>query len=250
MRKPKEDSVTIVLLIIIILLTISFAYSTVFKHAPVHSAPITRPETISVKPEPESQVVPISDTPIIPKPPVGWKLYSNASYGFSFMYPDTWTLRENSSNKQVTVTSDINSDQQTAGSGNIPLEVIGFQATNKNFFTPHVETKYGEIAYDEARKALVDESVAHPICLSSSTLLNVPGTIKSITYGGSLMSDPAHTESAILTKDGSIIIANESWETGSDEKENETVKQQVAKIVTSFALLDDNSVSIPSCSIH
>ena len=149
---------------------------------------------------------------------------------------------------QVTVTSDTNSGQSVDGSGTIPLEVIGFQDTDKNFFTPPVETKYGQIQYDENKMTLIDTSGPKPRCLPASPLLGITGAIKSITYGGSLMSDPAHTESAILTKDGSIIIAGESWEVGSDEKQDELVKEQVAKIVTSFTLLNGNSLSMATCA--
>ena len=240
MRRPKEDSITKVLLVIIILVTVSFIHTTSEEKIPFVSPPINRPETLSARSIEVPQSVPppvITPPVVITPPPTPWKIYSNKQYGFAFIYPSNWTLRENSSNKQVTVQTDTPT-----------LEVIGFQDANKSFFTPYVETKYGEIAYDNTQKTLVDASQTPARCLPVSTLSGVSGAMKSIIYSGNLVSDPAHSESAVLTKTGSIIIASESWEVGSDQNQNKQIKDDVAKILTSFTLLNGNTVSIPNCT--
>jgi hypothetical protein len=251
MRKPKEDTLTIGLLIIIIFLVVSFLYSSVKQKTAPTFIYVRKPETISVKPQPDTPITPIITAPVVVSPPpTPWKIYSNKEYGFAFIYPSTWTLRENSSNKQVTVTSDTAPGSEFAPGldDTPPLEVIGFQDADKSFFTPYVETKYGEITYDETQKTLVDESHTPPRCLPVSTLSGVVGAMKSIIYGGSLVADPAHSESAVLTKKGDIIIASESWEVGSDANQNTQIKDEVAKIMTSFTLLNGNTVSIPNCT--
>jgi hypothetical protein len=241
MRRPKEDSITKVLLVIIILLTASFMYSMVKEKAPYFvSAPINRPESLSAKFIEINNLIapPVINPPVVLNPPpTPWKIYSNKQYGFAFIYPSDWILRENGSNKQVTVQTDTPA-----------LEVIGFQVADKSFFTPYVKTKYGEITYDGTKKTLLNISQTPPGCLAVSTLSGVPGAMKSIIYSGDLVSDPAHSESAVLTKTGSIIIASESWEVGSDQNQNKQIKDDVAKIMTSFTLLNGNTVSIPNCT--
>jgi hypothetical protein len=185
--------------------------------------------------------------------PTAFSIYSNPAYGFSFTYPSTWKLTD-SSDKTVTITSDVGSGIKGDGSSfDIPLESISFKATNKNFFNPHVNTKYGQIAYDEKTKALVDVSETPQRCLSASPLLgslHLGGNtaVKSITYGGSLMSDPVHNESAVLTTNGSIVVVTEESERSTDETINKKATDQVMQIANSFSLLAGNTVSIPACA--
>jgi hypothetical protein len=88
-------------------------------------------------------------------------------------------------------------------------------------------------------------------CLKATQLFgsnppNVSNTssIKSIVYGGSLMSDPAYSNSAILTSNGQIIIVN-SQQGAAITPELST---QLSKIASSFKLLNGNTVFIPECA--
>jgi hypothetical protein len=175
----------------------------------------------------------------------GWKTYTNSVYGFSFEYPATWKLVEDNNKKEVTLTS----DSVTSGANSMPLEVLSFAATTKNFFNPPLGTKYGEIAYDSNRMTLVDSSSSPVRCLSAAPIFNTAGAIEGITYAGSMMSDPAYSNSAILLKNGGIVLADEDWEVDdTDQAKNTTAKADVAKIASSFTLLNGNTVSVAACA--
>lgn len=183
--------------------------------------------------------------------PTETSTYNNPTYGFSFTYPSTWKLTDRS-DKTVTISSDQLTGAAAAGS-QIPVESISFRPVDKSFFTPHINTKYGEIGYDESLKTLVDVSEKPSRCLAASSLLGGlhqagNAAIKNITYGSSLMSDPVYTDSAILTKGGTIIIVREEYEPSTDEEKNKIAADQVLKIANSFALLNGNSVVVPACA--
>ncbi|MDB4984302.1 MAG: hypothetical protein JWM20_481 [Patescibacteria group bacterium] len=168
-----------------------------------------------------------------------WKTYSSTKLGFSFKYPDTWKLVEDLTKKTVTITSDSISDQYKG----VPLEQITFKATNKSFFTPPVVTKVGAITYDNASKSLVADG-----CLPASPLFGSAGSIAAVNYGGSLMSDPAYSDSAILTKSDLIVISHRSMEAGSGEATNTLAQNQAGQVGASFSLVNNNEVFVPACT--
>jgi hypothetical protein len=120
---------------------------------------------------------------------------------------------------------------------------ITFKATDKTFFDKTISTKIGIIKYDEKLSALVSDS-----CLKVGKLFgNVEGnntSIQSIIYGGSLMSDPAYSNSAILTNNGRIIIVNSQQGTAITPQ----LSEQLSIIANSFKLLNNNTVFVPDCS--
>jgi hypothetical protein len=174
------------------------------------------------------------------------KTYSNTVYGFSFQYPSTWKLEENLMKKSVTLTSDANSGSNYPDnnpSGFMPIEKITFTATDKSFFNSNrVSTKYGIITYDENQKALFSD-----YCLKASKLFGgIDGniSIQVVPFGGSLMSDPAYGDSAILTTSGEIIIVY----TEQGAALTPLILKQMALIGNSFKLLEGNTVFVPSCA--
>ncbi len=197
---------------------------------------------ITTVPEQQPTTTPQQTTP----PAATSKTYSNTQYGFSFQYPNTWKVTEDKSKKEVRIdTNDI----AIYGQGYVPYPSwsITFKATDKSFFNPPIGTKYGLIGYDESRSALTDGDR----CLSSGKLFgnnppdaNNTSSIQSITYGGSLMSDPAYSDSAILTTNGEIIIVHK--EQGAPYTPE--IGDQLSAIASSFKLLNGNTVFVPTCA--
>ena len=165
------------------------------------------------------------------------KTYTNSEYGFSFNYPNSWKLSEDKIKKEVTVdTNDIASG--VGGDYSYPSWSITFKATDKSFFNNNrVSTKYGIITYDENLKALMSDQ-----CLKAEKLLG--GVIQAIRYGGSLMSDPAYSNSAILTSNGGIIIVNSYQGVAITP----LISDQLSVIANSFKLLNGNTVFVPACA--
>ncbi|MEO5646512.1 MAG: PsbP-related protein [Candidatus Paceibacterota bacterium] len=183
-------------------------------------------------------------------PSVSWLTYTNADYGFSFQYPSTWKLSEDKTKKSVTIKTVEYS--AAVEKNDIDYESITFQATTKAFFTPHLGTKYGEIAYDDKQGAIVDVSSSPVRCLDTSTLLSglhqITTAIKTIPYSGSLMATPAYSDAAILTKNGSIIIVTENNEPSTKTTASNLITANVKTIANSFTLLGGNTVVTPACS--
>jgi len=236
-------TVTVLVVIIIVLLIEGFIY-----YAKNHQA--IAPSTTVVN-------IPQSTTPVVStqtpqaQAPVEWKTYSNASYGFSFSYPSTWKLSEDSSKKQVTInTNDIGgTNPENRDNPTYPSWTISFTATDKTFFNPPIGTKYGMISYDNTKKALVDGDR----CLQAQQLfgnnppnVNNTSSIQSITYGGSQMSDPAYSNSAILTSNGEIIIVNSQQGVSATPE----LMNLLSKIASSFKLLNGNTVFVPACAVQ
>ncbi len=176
-----------------------------------------------------------------------WKTYSNAQFGFSFDYPATWKLTEDIVKKEVTIdTNDALTNE--GGSFSYPSWLITFKATDKTFFTQQrISTKMGIITYDENTKALMSDDY----CLKARQLFgtNPPNpsntsTMQSISYGGSLMSDPAYSNSAILTSNGQIItVYSQQGSVITPE-----LTAILSKVASTFTLLNGNTVFVPECA--
>ena len=191
-----------------------------------------------------------STTPVTPSPKTSLSTYTNADYGFSFQYPSGWKLSEDKTKKSVTVkTMDYGATVETQ---NLDYESITFQATTKAFFTPHIGSKYGEIAYDDKQAAIVDVSSTPTRCLDTSTLLSglhqIISAIKTIPYAGSLMATPVYSNAAILTKNGTIVIVTENSEPSTNATSAKEVTADVNTIANSFTLLGGNTVVTPACA--
>jgi len=165
-----------------------------------------------------------------------WKEYSSSEYGFRFNYPGDWKLTEDKIKKEVTI--DTNDIGEVVEGGTFPSWRITFKSTDKTFFNNLQPTKIGVITYNEKESAVF----ADDRCIKGTKLLG--GLIQAFTYGGSLMSDPAYWNSAILTKNGKIIIVN-SYQGGVMISK---LEKQLSTIVNTFKLLNGNTFFIPECS--
>ncbi len=165
------------------------------------------------------------------------KTYTNAEFGFTFNYPISWELSEDKLKKEVTI--DTNDKAGGVDGMSYPSWRITFKSTDKSFFNNNrVSTKMGIITYDENLKALVSDS-----CIKAEGLLGT-NTIQAIRYGGSLMSDPAYSNSAILTTSGKIINIDSYQGVPS----NPQIENQLSTIIKSFGLLNGNAVFVPQCA--
>jgi hypothetical protein len=169
-----------------------------------------------------------------------WKTYYSSQYGFSFMYPSNWTLTEKTNKQTGLAEVDISSNLDSDIPG-VPAEEIDFSTVYKSYFSPPIGTKYGNITYDDTKMALVDQGSTPVRCLPVSSLLQIPNAMASFTYSGSLMSDPAYMDYAILTKNGPIILV-------SDYIEGTTDTALRTNIADSFTLLNGNSAVVPACA--
>ncbi len=165
-----------------------------------------------------------------------WKEYSSSEYGFRFNYPGDWKLTEDKIKKEVTI--DTNDIGDVVEGGTFPSWRITFKSTDKTFFNNLQPTKMGVITYNEKESAVF----ADDRCIKGTKLLG--GLTQAFTYGGSLMSDPAYSNSAILTKNGEIIIVNSYQGSVITQK----LEKQLSTIVNTFKLLNGNSFFIPECS--
>lgn len=178
-----------------------------------------------------------------------WITYSNNKLGFSFQYPSTWKI--NTSENSVTVTSDSSTNLGINNQNPIPLEQVTFTSTDKSFFNVPINTKFGQITYDVNQNALVDSGESPARCLQATPLINIPDGFKGIMgvhFGGSLMSDPAYSDFAILTNNGPIIIIASQSERGTDDDQNNLVQDQIIKVYSSLSLLNGNTVFVPACA--
>lgn len=172
-----------------------------------------------------------------------WRTYSNSTLGFSFQYPSNWQLTENPTINSVTIaTSDAT---ETVEGRAFPTEAISFRLADKTYFANNkVSTKVGIITYDENLKALVSDTR----CLKAGKLFgNFPSNttmVRSISYGGSLMSDPAYSDSAILTTNGQIIIVH-SEQGGPLSPE---MLSEMSRVASTFLLIGSNTIFVPACA--
>lgn len=197
--------------------------------------------------EPE-QIIPTIATPVVatapnttvstPVPATApeTKTYSNTQNGLSFNYPNSWTVVENPSKKSVSVTSDTS--YNSGGGFVIPMRKITFTLTDKSFFNPPINTKYGSISYENSLKTLFSDICMKAEFLSGST------TIKGIRYSGSNMSDPAYSTVAVLMANGSIYIINEESESASGPE-----KDAALAMINSLQFLNGNTTAYPACSL-
>jgi len=166
------------------------------------------------------------------------KIYTNSDYGFSFNYPNDWKLSENKSNKEVTISTNDLVNVSDGGHAGYPSWSITFKATDKTFFNSVTPTKMGVITYNEKESAVF----ADDRCIKAEKLLG--GNVQVARYGGSTMSDPAYSNSAILTTNGKIIIVN-SYQGVAITPE---LENQLSAIFNSFKLLNGNQVFVPECA--
>lgn len=239
-NKSSNRIVVWILIAIIIILAIALAFLYGRNNSPTAQPAQEIPATESTTSATTTQ--PVAIQPTVPAAPSGYKTYNSASYGISFNYPTAWTLTQDASKKTVTVTSNTNYVQ---GTYSIPLEKITFTSTDKNYFNPPINTKYGSIAYDATLKSLVDIGETPARCMPADHILG-SGSIKGITFSGSSMSDPAYHTSAIITTNGPIILVDDESESTPDQPE----RQEAASIVESLSLLNGNTTAYPACALQ
>lgn len=170
-----------------------------------------------------------------------WNTYSNAQNSFSFKYPSDWIISENSINNTVKISTKSKTVVGVDNSGNpvayAPDYSITFTKTDKTFFNQPINTKYGQVTYDEINnRVLIDGECRTVTALATSS-------IQGVTYGGSLMSTPAYGDSAIVTKNKDIIIVH----TEQVDAMTDDLLIQVKTIMDSFTLLN-NKIITQSCS--
>jgi len=247
----KTNGIVIALLIILIGLVGYVA----FKPNQITSTPVTDSTVIN---EAAVPVVPKATNTQTPPASTSMKTYSNTGLGFSFNYPSDWRLTEDTLKKEVTIdTNDIGgTNLENRDNPTYPSWKITFKAIDKSYFTQQrISTKMGIITYDETLKAFtVDDNGDLPggsTCLKAVQLFgsnppnpNNTSAIQSINYGGSLMSDPAYSDSAILTNNGEIIIIHSQQGTAATPE----LMNQLSKIASSFKLLNGNTVFVPACA--
>ena len=168
------------------------------------------------------------------------KTYSNSSNGFSFSYPSTWRIVSDPLDKNQIKITTIDTVDNTGGAS-YPTYSITFKTTDKTFFNqPNrpIQTKYGEIAYDQNHNSILIDEQCRPVeDLEGSSL-------QGVRYGGSLMSDPAYSDSAIVTTNKNIIIVH----TEMGIAPSDATRGQIKAILDSFSLLNGNKVFIPVCN--
>lgn len=201
-----------------------------------------KPKTAPVIPSTTSQVS--TTTPPVEQPQnSAWKTYSSTLLGFSFKYPSDWKLTEDTAHKQVTIaTNDVG---EVVEGHSFPSYSLSFKSTDKTFFSKPINTKWGVITYDANRNAvLADGNCLKPDPLSPSAEPLSSPSIQYFRYGGSLMSDPAYSDAAIVTTNYSIIIIHSEQGVGLPTP----LQDQVDRIKNSFNLLNGNKVFVPTCA--
>ncbi len=168
--------------------------------------------------------------------------YTNEKYGFSFDYPPSWQLTESADKTMVTVDAGITAN-------GLPAFTLVFTVVPDNVFQP-VQTKVGNISYDATQNALIDTS-ENDRCLPYSNLGGLAGgasTIQAFNYGGSIMSDPAYWENAVLTNKNYMLDVGESYERPSDDATNQIIQSGENKIYSSLSFTNGVTVRVPSCA--
>ncbi len=225
----KKNIIIIILLIIIILI---LGYVAFLKPEKVNQ------DTVANYQPPVTNTPAVTPSQNNPTPvATNIKTYTSPD-GFSFNYPSSWKLSEDLIKKEVTINT--NDNALLVENHTYPSWSITFKATDKTFFTQQrISTKMGIITYDENTKALMSDS-----CLKATQLFGSNPPIQSITYGGSLMSDPAYSDSAILTTTGEIIIVHSQQGAVITPE----LSNQLSQIASSFKLLNGNTVFVPECA--
>jgi len=175
---------------------------------------------------------------------VGFKTYTNSKYGYTFQYPQTWKVTGAADSDTVKVESNIQAKNYNAF-------ILTIQAVKNSAFVA-TNTKWGKIAYDESKCALVD-TASNPIRVLPTVYqsgANVTGRtdFPVILYGGSNMSDPATADIALLTNKDYMIefhVADET--TGSDSTDN-IVKAAAGALYNTFTLTNGVTARVPGCA--
>lgn len=238
---------TILLIIVIVLLAVGiWAILSQKKNSNVENydsptqADLQQKDNVVVRPDTPSKTSQQTDlTPTQSNSSSDLKTYSNSSNGFSFSYPSIWRIISDPlDTNQIKITT---IDTVDNGGGAYPVYSITFKTTDKTFFNQRnnpIQTKYGEITYDQNRNSiLIDGQCRSVEGLEGSSL-------QGVRYGGSLMSDPAYGDSAIVTTNKNIIIVH----TEMGIAPSDIIRAQIKKIFDSFSLLNGNKIFIPVCN--
>ncbi len=170
-------------------------------------------------------------------------VYSNSTYGFTFDYPSGWQLTESADKTSVTVDAGITAN-------GLDAFTLVFTVVDNGAFQP-VQTKVGNISYDATQNALVDTNETPERCLPFANLRGIAGgtgTLPSFNYAGSIMSDPAYWESAILTNKKYMLDVGESYERTTDDATNQIIQNGENQIYSSLSFRNGVKVRIPSCA--
>jgi hypothetical protein len=159
-----------------------------------------------------------------------YKKYVDNTLGIQFEYPSHWKVTEKKDTNSVTISSNTTSAMD-----------IMFSTIAKTSFEP-VNSKVGNISYDESQKALVDGLDTPARCLPYRGLMNVEGSVVAFQYAGSLMSTPAYSHYAVLTTGENMVLVHES-----SYMFDEKIAEEKKHIYESFKLIRSEPFS-PSCA--
>lgn len=165
-----------------------------------------------------------------------WKTYTNTKYNFSFDYPKTGLISENSTKDNITIYSGT-STEMLDNDRKLEAFSVNFKIINNDSFGQQ-NTKVGEIIYDMSLKALVDK-LGTPRCLQPKMLGD---SLPAFLYGGSSMSTPAHWEYAVLTNQNYMILVSEFIGTN-----NTDLIVNKDKISSSLSFINGVQVRTPEC---
>jgi len=185
----------------------------------------------------------------------GLKTYTNQQYGFTFQYPSSWNLVENSDGTGVTVNDNT---MVTLGAGTPTSSlVISVKALNDSAAdTIASDENPFEVQYDASRNALMDVSDNPSRCLSVEyslgTLETTSTTVPVILYrDNGLMSLQLVSDYAVLTNKGYMILINitkDSEDSPSvDPAQYIQMSHFEAELYSSFKLINGVQAVVPSC---
>lgn len=191
---------------------------------------------------PKNNPAPTQATPTATTTPA-FETYTNSQYGFTFDYPSGWTLTESADKTSVTIDAGITANNLDAFT--LVFTVVPYSAFQS------VQTKVGNISYDPTQNALVDTNETPARCLPYGDLQGLAGgagTLPAFNYGGSIMSDPAVWENAVLTNQNYLLDVGESYERPTDDATNAIIQAGENKIYSSLSFTNGVEARVPACA--
>ena len=152
----------------------------------------------------------------ITDPTVGWKTYTNTTYGYSIKYPSTWFLyvdKNSTGEDRVYIESVQRGNGGVNDSDYLDLDVAKYPSETKNTFI--------ESDMNQAKETV--------------TISGVSGTVSHL-YNGNSTTDILDND-IFLPKNGYIYSLNTAWDNGADHGDAALLaanKQILADIVNTF----------------
>lgn len=172
-------------------------------------------------------------------------IYTNQLYGWSFNYPKDWQVEENENKTGIEIVSHETVPSVRDPNQKSPLFTLSISTIKKSDFKP-TDTKMGNIRFDLAQNALVDALDTPSRCLRMS---DFNSKMKMVIYGGSNMSTPAYSNSAVITDKDYLILINESTYGNSETPTSETSLDVGKKMIfDSFTFPPGVSGITPDCA--